>query len=107
MIIALGESIVAIGVGVGDAADHLADPRRLARSGCLLASAMWWAYFDVSALSPSGPWPPSRSRPRRLGRDGVHLRPPAVIAAIVVTALGLKKVLEYVGETDHHELPTR
>ena len=49
IIIALGESIVAIGVGVAKepitwviiAASVL---------GLLLASAMWWAYFDVSAL---------------------------------------------------------
>ena len=49
IIIALGESIVAIGVGVAKepitwviiAASVL---------GLLLASALWWAYFDVSAL---------------------------------------------------------
>ena len=49
MIIALGESIVAIGVGVG--ALPITWPI-LGRGGAglVLASAMWWAYFDVSAL---------------------------------------------------------
>ena len=30
-----------------------------------------------------------------------------MIVAIVLIALGLKKVLEYVGDTEHHDLTTR
>ena len=50
IIIALGESIVAIGVGV---AKEPISWVIIAASvlGLMLASAMWWAYFDVSALA--------------------------------------------------------
>ena len=48
VLIALGESIVAIGVG---AADHLTVGIVVAAVlGIALAAAMWWAYFDVVAL---------------------------------------------------------
>ena len=64
IIIALGESIVAIGVGVAKepitwviiAASVL---------GLLLASALWWAYFDVSALLGEHALATSRRRPGR------------------------------------------
>ena len=49
MIVALGESIVAIGVGVA----HLpiSTPIVVASMlGLALAAALWWAYFDVVAL---------------------------------------------------------
>ena len=48
-IVALGESIVAIGVGVAEL--PISWPIVIASGlGLLLASSMWWAYFDVSAL---------------------------------------------------------
>ena len=48
IIIALGESIVAIGVGV--AKEPITWVIIASVLGLLLASALWWAYFDVSAL---------------------------------------------------------
>ena len=104
VIIALGESIVAIGVGVADAADHLADPRRL-RARPLLASAMWWAYFDVSALIGEEALAAEPVETRaRLATYGVHVRPHADGRGDRGRALGLKKVLEYVTDTEHHDL---
>ena len=48
-IVALGESIVAIGVGVAEL--PISWPIIIASAlGLILVSAMWWAYFDVSAL---------------------------------------------------------
>ena len=61
VIIALGESIVAIGVGAGDevltAADRVAAVLALATS-----AALWWAYFDV--VAPRRP-PAARRAARR------------------------------------------
>ena len=77
MIIALGESIVAIGVGAsGDLDLGIGTAAVL---GVALAAAMWWIYFDVVALISArrlarrrgGPVP-QRARPRLL-----LLHPPA------------------------------
>ena len=48
VIIALGESIVAIGTGIGSDLD--AGTIVAALVGLVLACALWWAYFDVVAL---------------------------------------------------------
>lgn len=48
MIIALGESIVAIGIGAGSEVD--AGVVAAAVLGVATASALWWLYFDVVAL---------------------------------------------------------
>ncbi len=66
---------------------------------------MWWAYFDVSALlgEHALAQEPSESRPR-LGRNAFSFDHFPLIVGIVAVALGLKKVLEYVGDTEHHTL---
>ena len=48
VIIALGESIVAIGVGAKATID--AGVVRAAVLGLVVAAALWWAYFDVVAI---------------------------------------------------------
>ena len=48
MIIALGESIVSLGVGAEARARHRRD--RAALLGMVVAAALWWAYFDVVAI---------------------------------------------------------
>ena len=56
VIVALGESIVSIGVGVTDL--PVSWPIIAASAlGLALAAAMWWAYFDVTSCSPSARWP--------------------------------------------------
>jgi low temperature requirement protein LtrA len=104
IIIALGESIVAIGVGVAKepitwviiAASVL---------GLLLASAMWWAYFDVSALLGEHALvnepPEIRARLARNAYSYVHL---PLLLGIVLVAFGLKEVLLYVSDSSHHSL---
>ena len=98
VIIALGESIVAIGVGVG--AELTFGQGAAAVVGIGLAAAMWWLYFDVVALVAA----------RRLERAAVgrvqnemardsysYLHFP-MVAGIVLVALGVKKTLEHVDD---------
>ncbi len=104
LIVALGESIVAIGVGV--AQQPISWPIIVASGlGLLLASAMWWAYFDVSAMQAEHALAtePIQTRPR-LGRNAFSFAHLPLVAGVVLTALGLKKVLEYVGDAEHHTL---
>jgi low temperature requirement protein LtrA len=104
IIVALGESIVAIGVGV--AQRPISVPIIIASIlGLILASAMWWAYFDVSALQAEHALSsePVETRPR-LGRNAFSYAHLPLVLGIVLTALGVKKVLEYVSHTDDHPL---
>jgi low temperature requirement protein LtrA len=104
LIVALGESIVAIGVGV---ADQPISWSIVVASvlGLLVASVMWWAYFDVSALQAEHALAnePIATRPR-LGRNAFSFAHLPLIVGVVLTALGLKKVLEYVGDTQDRTL---
>ena len=104
VIVALGESIVAIGVGVAEEPVSWAIIVASAL-GILLASAMWWAYFDVSALQGEHALAsePVETRPR-LARNAYSFAHLPLVASIVVVALGLKKVLEYVADTVEHTL---
>jgi low temperature requirement protein LtrA len=73
--------------------------------GLLLASAMWWAYFDVSALVAERALASEPTATRaRLARTAYTFAHMPMIVAIVIAALGLKKVLEYVADTEHHDL---
>jgi len=104
VIVALGESLVAIGVGVAErpitAAIVVA-----AALGVAVTVSLWWLYFDVVApvaervLHGAGP-----DRRSRLARDSyTYLHFPIVLSVIFI-ALGMKKVLEYVSDTEHHTL---
>jgi low temperature requirement protein LtrA len=104
VIVALGESIVAIGVGVAKL--PISWPIVIASGfGLILASAMWWAYFDVSALLGEHALAnePVETRPR-LARNAFSFAHYPLVVGIVLVALGLKEVLEYVGDTGHHTL---
>jgi low temperature requirement protein LtrA len=104
IIIALGESIVAIGVGAGgvelDAGIIVA-----ALLGIAVAGALWWAYFDVVALVAERRL---RSAPPdeqvRIARDSYTYLHLPMVAGIVLFALGVKKTLGGVGH-DLHGVP--
>jgi low temperature requirement protein LtrA len=104
VIVALGESIVAIGVGV---AERPISTAIIVASvlGLALASAMWWGYFDVSALQGEHALSsePIETRPR-LARNAFSYAHLPLVISIVLIALGLKKVLEFVADTEHHTL---
>ena len=104
LIVALGESIVAIGVGVSSV--PISGPVVLASTlGLTLAACLWWAYFDVVALVAERVLRRSEGEERaRLARDSYSYLHLPMVAGIVLLALGLKKVLEYVGGDGIHDL---
>jgi low temperature requirement protein LtrA len=97
ILIALGESIIAIGVGAGF---ELGMGEVVgAALGIVIVSALWWLYFDVAAIF---------ARRRLMQARGVELHRLALhaysylhlpmVAGIVLFALGLKTTLDHVGE---------
>ncbi|MDP9134442.1 MAG: low temperature requirement protein A [Actinomycetota bacterium] len=96
LIIALGESIVAIGIGAEGALT--AGVVIAASFGVMVAAAMWWLYFDVVALAAErrlSDAEPGRER-NTIARDSFSYLHLPMVAGIVLLALGLKKTLEHV-----------
>jgi low temperature requirement protein LtrA len=98
IIIALGESIVAIGVGA-EAALTLGIATA-AVIGVALAATLWWAYFDVVALVAARRL--SHAAPGReqneIARDSFSYLHFPMVAGIVLLALGLKTTLSHVDD---------
>ncbi len=92
-IIALGESIVAIGVGAEAGVDG--GVIVAAVLGMALAAGMWWAYFDVVALVAerrlSGL--PVGKDQNEMARDSYSLLHFPMVAGVVLIALGVKKTI--------------
>jgi low temperature requirement protein LtrA len=101
VLIALGESIVAIGAG---AAGHLDFAIGLsAVLGIGIAAGLWWVYFDLVALISAQRLTeaPKGRVQNALARDSysyIHL---LLVAGIVLTAFGLKSVIGHTGEHLH------
>ena len=97
MIVALGESIIAIGVGAGFELD--AGVLLAAALGIVVVSALWWLYFDVAAIF---------ARTRLMQATGLELHRLALhaysylhlpmVAGIVLFALGLKTTVGHLGD---------
>jgi low temperature requirement protein LtrA len=93
IIIALGESIVAIGVGAG--AEMTWGIAGAATLGIAIAAALWWTYFDMVALVSArrlASVPEGRAR-NELARDSYSYIHFLMVAGIILVALGLKKTL--------------
>ncbi|HEX5990452.1 MAG TPA: low temperature requirement protein A [Solirubrobacterales bacterium] len=103
VIIAIGESIVAIGVGASGALSL--GIGTAAVLGIFLAAALWWAYFDVVALISArrlGEAETGRVQ-NELARDSysyIHL---LMVAGIVLIALGMKVTIGHYDEHLHAE----
>ena len=97
VLIALGESIVAIGVGASGTLDL--GIGTAAVLGVFLAAALWWTYFDVVALISArrlGEAEPGREQ-NELARDSysyIHL---LLVAGIVLVAFGMKVTIGHHG----------
>ena len=98
IIIALGESIVAIGVG---AEIGLTSGGVLAAVvGIVLIQALWWLYFDIVALVAKRRLENATPGHEQngIGRDSFSYLHFPMVAGIVLMALGLKKTLEHVAD---------
>ena len=93
IIIALGESIVAIGVGAK--AGLTAGIATAAVLGIVLAAALWWIYFDVVAIVSSRRLARAKEGRERneMARDSYSYLHLPMVAGIVLVALGLKTII--------------
>ena len=92
IIIALGESLVALGVGV--ASEELT-PRIVAAVlvGFVSVACLWWLYFDVVAIAAERRFTSAPIAERNdIARDSYNYFHLPMVAGIVLLALGLKKV---------------
>jgi low temperature requirement protein LtrA len=98
VLIALGESIVAIGVGAGHGVD--AGVVAAAVLGVAVAAALWWLYFDVVAIVAGRRLVNAEvgREQNAMARDSYSYLHFPMVAGIVLLALGLKKTLGHVGE---------
>ena len=98
VIIALGESIVAIGLGAGF--ELGVGVVVAAVVGIVVSAALWWLYFDVVAIVAGQRLLRAEpgSEQNELARDSYSYLHFPMIAGIVLIALGLKKTLEDVGD---------
>jgi low temperature requirement protein LtrA len=98
VLIALGESIIALGVGAGF--ELVTGVIVGAVLGIVVVSALWWLYFDVAAIFAVRRL--MQAQGLELHRLALHsysyLHLP-MVAGIVLFALGLEKTLEHVGES--------
>ena len=98
ILIALGESIIAIGAGAGF--ELVTGVIVAAALGLVVVSALWWLYFDVAAiLARRRLMQASGLEQARLARDAYNYLHLPMVAGIVLFALGLKTTIGHVGET--------
>ena len=98
VIIALGESIIALGVGAAGFSLS-AGIISAAVLGVVVVASLWWAYFDVVAVMSQRQLAQTSGAERaRLARDYYSYLHLPMIAGIVLFALGLKTTIEHVDE---------
>jgi low temperature requirement protein LtrA len=107
VIVALGESIVAIGVGV--ALLPISWPIIAgAVLGLVVAGCLWWAYFDVVSIVAERELRRLDGEARaRMARDAYSYLHLPMVAGIALVALGIERVLDLVGHTTDGELSER
>jgi low temperature requirement protein LtrA len=98
IILALGESIVALGIGAE--IDLTVGVIIAAVLGVALAAALWWIYFDVVALVTARRLTLAAEGRQRnaLARDSYSYLHFPMVAGIVLAALGIEDTLAHVDE---------
>jgi len=97
VLIALGESIIAIGVGAGF--ELVTRVIVAAALGIVVISALWWLYFDVAAiLARTRLTQASGVAQANLAREGYSYLHLPLVAGIVLFAFGLKTTLGHVSD---------
>ncbi len=104
VIVALGESIVSIGIGV--AGLPVSWPIVLGSMlGLAVSGLLWWLYFDVAAISIEHAFAHARGAHQiKIAQNSYTYGHFPMIAGVIALSLGLKKVLYYVGDSSHHTL---
>ena len=98
LIIAIGESIVAIGAGVEGAITFAVVAAAVL--GTIVAAALWWLYFDVVAIVAERRLAKAEPGHEQNGiaRDSYSYLHFPMVAGIVLFALGMKKTLGDTGD---------
>jgi low temperature requirement protein LtrA len=98
VIIALGESIVAIGVGAKATLDT--GVVVAAVLGVVVAAMLWWVYFDVTAIIAGRRLAKAEEGRERNGiaRDSYSYLHFPMVAGIALIAVGLKRTIAHVDE---------
>jgi low temperature requirement protein LtrA len=93
VIIALGESIVAVGVGAQERVDFAIVLAAI--GGTAVAAALWWLYFDVVFLVAARRLAEADAgrEQNEMARDSYSYLHFPMVAGIVLLALGMKKTL--------------
>jgi len=98
LIIALGESIVALGVGASESELGLGVLAAVLL-GLAVACALWWAYFDVVAIVAERKLKEATGKAQlTMARDSYSYLHLPMVAGIVLFAVGVKKTLAHVGD---------
>jgi low temperature requirement protein LtrA len=99
VLIAIGESIVAVGAGATGELD--AGVITAAILGVVIAAAFWWLYFDVVAVVAARKLArmPAGRQQNAMARDSYSFLHFPMVAGIILVALGMKKTLAHV---DYH-----
>jgi low temperature requirement protein LtrA len=98
VIIALGESIVAIGVGAKASIDAGVVVAGLL--GVAVGAALWWVYFDVTAIVAGRRLAKAAEGRERNGiaRDSYSYLHLPMVAGIALIAVGLKRTIGHTGD---------
>jgi len=97
VIIALGETIVALGVGA--TTELSAGVIVAALLGLAIAGSLWWAYFDVVAIVAERRLRETAGNAQlAMARDSYSYLHLPMVAGIILFAVGVKKTLGDVGE---------
>jgi low temperature requirement protein LtrA len=100
IILAIGESVVAIGVGA--ATQPISAPLLVAAIlGVAAAVGLWWLYFDLASLAAEHRLREAHGQARvRLALEAYTYGHFPIVAGIVLAALGIEGVLAHAGERE-------
>lgn len=99
IIIALGESLIAIAVGFAAGFELVAEVVVGAALGFVAVSALWWLYFDVAAIFVRRRlMEASGVEQARLARDSYAYLHLPMVAGIIFFAFGLETTLHHFGD---------
>ena len=106
VLIALGESIVALGVGARTTIDP--DVVIAAVLGVIVAATLWWVYFDVTALVAERRLSNAKEGRERneLARDSYSYLHFPMVSGIALLAVGFKVTIEHNGDDSLKLVPT-